>query len=66
MEFPTPYANYFWLPLGEDTERAAAAFTEQGLSTRVFPGEGIRISIGEPEANDLVIKVCAELKAQGL
>ena len=65
-EFPTPYANYFWLPLGERTGRAAAAFTEQGLSTRVFPGEGVRISVGEPEANDLVIKVCAELKAQGL
>lgn len=65
-EFPTPYANYFWLPLGERTGQAAAAFTEQGLSTRVFPGEGVRISVGEPEANDLVIKVCAELKAQGL
>ena len=65
-EFPTPYAHYFWLPLGERTGQAAAAFAEQGLSTRVFPGEGVRISVGEPEANDLVIKVCAELKAQGL
>ena len=25
-EFPTPYANYFWLPLGERTGQAAAAF----------------------------------------
>lgn len=65
-EFPTPYANYFWLPLGADTDAATAAFTAKGLSVRAFSGEGVRISIGEPEANDLVIEVCAALKAQGM
>lgn len=64
-EFPEPYANFFWLPLGERTEQAAAEFLADGLSTRVFDGEGIRISIGEVEANDQVIATCARLKAMG-
>lgn len=64
-DFPEPYANFFWLPLGERTDEAAAQFLAAGLSTRVFSGEGIRISIGEVEANDLVIEVCAKLKAAG-
>ncbi len=64
--FPEPYANFLWLPLGDRTDEAAARFTEAGLSTRVFSGEGIRISIGETEANDRVIDVCSRLVAEGL
>lgn len=59
--FPEPYANFFWLPLGDRTDTVAARFVEQGLSVRVFSGEGIRISIGEHEANDAVIEVMASL-----
>ena len=64
-DFPEPYANFFWLPLGDRTDQAAAEFTKAGLSTRVFPGEGIRISIGESEACDMVIEVCQRLKTAG-
>ncbi|RBP97587.1 histidinol-phosphate transaminase [Bifidobacterium aemilianum] len=63
--FPKPFANFFWLPLGEHTAQAAQAFQAAGLATRVFNGEGIRISVGEREANDRVIQVCAQLKKQG-
>ena len=35
------------------------------MSVRVFSGEGIRISIGEREANGRVISVCADLKRLG-
>lgn len=65
-ECAEPYANFFWLSLGEATDEAAEAFVEAGLSVRVFSGEGIRITIGEPEANDTVIEVCQQLKAQGI
>ena len=64
--FPEPYANFFWLPFGDHTSIAEREFVKSGLSTRVFGSEGIRISIGEPEANDLVIQVCARLKAMGV
>lgn len=65
-DFPEPYANFFWLPLGAKTEEAAARFTAAGLSTRVFEGEGIRISIGEVEANSKVIEICRSLKSEGI
>ncbi len=65
-DFPQPYANYFWLPLGDRTDEAVEAFTAKGLSVRAFSGEGVRISIGEPEASDLVIAVCAQLKERGM
>lgn len=63
---PTPRANYFWLPLGQSTNRAYEEFRDRGLSVRAFPGEGIRISIGETEAMDRVIQVCSFLMEEGL
>lgn len=52
-----PYANFFWVPLGEHTDEANDMFRESGLSVRAFSGEGIRITIGEREANDRVLNV---------
>ncbi|MFP1699713.1 histidinol-phosphate transaminase [Gardnerella piotii] len=60
-----PYANFFWMPFGEDTERANQRFVDAGLSVRAFAGEGIRITIAETEANDRVLKVCESLKKDG-
>jgi len=51
------HANFVWLRLGEDTEAFASACEEAGITIRPFPGEGVRISIGETEANDRVIAV---------
>lgn len=60
---PEPQANFFWLPLGEGTEDAAAAFARQALAVRAFPGEGIRVSLGLPEANDRMLSVCRNLRS---
>lgn len=62
---PAPQANFFWLPLGAKTDAAAARFEKAGLAVRVFSPEGIRISVGESEANDTVIEVCASLAEDG-
>ena len=56
------YANFFWMPFGADTEKVTEHFIAAGLSVRAFAGEGIRISIGEREANDRVLTVCENLK----
>lgn len=64
-EFPESFANFFWLPLGAKTDDAAVMFAQAGLSTRVFGGEGIRITVGEAQANELVIAACARLKSLG-
>lgn len=52
-------ANFLWLRLGEQTMSFAAACDEVGLSVRPFEGEGVRITIGEPEANDRLVQTAA-------
>jgi histidinol-phosphate aminotransferase len=54
---PTTEANFVWLRLGEQTMRFSEACHVAGLSTRPFPGEGVRVSIAEKEANDLFLEV---------
>jgi histidinol-phosphate aminotransferase len=54
---PASEANFVWLRLGEQTASFAAACTAAGVSVRAFDGEGTRVSVGEPEANDLFLSV---------
>jgi histidinol-phosphate aminotransferase len=54
---PASQANFVWLRLGDRTEEFAAACEEAGVVVRPFAGEGARVSIGEPEANDLFLRV---------
>ncbi|MFL4476252.1 histidinol-phosphate transaminase [Paeniglutamicibacter sp. MACA_103] len=56
-------ANFIWLSTGEDTEAVDAALRAAGIWARAFAGEGIRISIGSPEANEAIADaVVAALK----
>ncbi len=52
-------ANFLWLRLDEQTAAFAAACQESGISVRAFAGEGVRVSIGEPAANDAFLEVAA-------
>ena len=52
-------ANFLWLRLGERTPSFAAACDEAGLSVRPFGDEGVRITVGEPEANRRLVEVAA-------
>ncbi|MDQ0991827.1 histidinol-phosphate transaminase [Streptomyces sp. V3I7] len=54
---PETHANFVWLRLGESTAPFAAACEEHGVVVRPFPGEGVRVTIGESEANDIFLKV---------
>ena len=55
--FPEPQGNFVWLPLVERTAEFVAAAEEAGVTVRPFAGEGVRVSIGEPAANDLLLGV---------
>jgi len=50
-------ANFVWLELGDDTADFAAVCERAGLSVRPFGDEGVRVSIGEPAANDTFLAV---------
>ena len=60
-DVPDPQGNFVWFELGERTAELAAAAEERGLVVRPFAGEGARVTIGEPEANDRVIALARDL-----
>lgn len=57
---PATEANFVWLPLGEKSQAFADACGAQALSVRAFVPEGVRVSIGEVEANDRLIQVATD------
>jgi histidinol-phosphate aminotransferase len=54
---PASEANFVWLRLGDRTDEFAAACEEAGVVVRPFSGEGARVTVGEPEANDVFLRV---------
>lgn len=58
-DVPDAQGNFVWLPAGERTVEVAAAFAAAGLIVRAFPGDGIRVSVGEPESIPRVVEVAA-------
>ncbi|MFJ4176164.1 histidinol-phosphate transaminase [Microbacterium sp. NPDC089696] len=61
-DVPDSQANFVWLPTGAQTEAAASVFVENDLVVRPFPGDGIRISVGEEPSVDRVLSVAAALR----
>jgi len=53
-------ANFVWIPLGDRTEEFAKRSEGIAVSIRPFPGEGIRISIGERQALERIIELAKE------
>jgi histidinol-phosphate aminotransferase len=62
---PTSEANFVWLRLGERTVEFAAKCEAAGVMVRPFPGEGARVTIGEPEANDILLAVAGRFRRPG-
>jgi histidinol-phosphate aminotransferase len=60
---PDSEANFVWLATGSRTDSGAATCAEAGVVVRPFSGEGLRVTIGEPEANDIFVKIAAELRS---
>ncbi len=52
---PDTQANFVWMRLGERTAEFAEACEKAGVVVRPFAGEGLRVTIGETEANDLFL-----------
>lgn len=59
--------NFVWLPC--DAARGAElveAFDTAGVLVRAYAGDGVRITVGEPEHNDRVLAALADLSASSL
>ncbi len=49
---PDSQANFVYLPLGPSTDETHLALERNGIVTRPFSDEGIRVTIGSPAEND--------------
>jgi histidinol-phosphate aminotransferase len=56
---PVTEANFVWLRLGEHTTALAQACEAAGIAVRPYAGEGARISIGTPAANDAFLAIAS-------
>ncbi|WP_327289970.1 histidinol-phosphate transaminase [Streptomyces sp. NBC_01198] len=61
---PETQANFVWLRTGEHTEAFAQACERAGVMIRPFPGEGVRISVGETAANDLLLRTAQTFRKE--
>ncbi|MEI2716515.1 MAG: histidinol-phosphate transaminase [Candidatus Nanopelagicales bacterium] len=59
-DVPDTGANFYWVPLGHATEAFAHACRDSGVTVRAFADEGVRITVGEPDANDIVLRLLAD------
>jgi histidinol-phosphate aminotransferase len=64
-EIPEAQGNFVWLALGDRSEEFAGACDEHGVSVRPFQGSGVRVSVGEREANDLFLEVAKSFAPGG-
>ena len=58
---PEAQGNFVWFPVGDRTSAFVAAAEEAGIVVRPFAGEGVRVTIGEPEANDRLVAIAGRL-----
>ncbi|WP_241038513.1 histidinol-phosphate transaminase [Blastococcus litoris] len=56
-------ANFVWLPLGEESAGLAAGLESRAVITRPFAGDGIRVTVGAPEEDDVFLAALDEVRA---
>ena len=65
FDVPEAQGNFLWLPAGPQTQQWATVFADAGVMVRPYasdsPFDGIRITVGEPAANDLALEIAARL-----
>lgn len=57
---PRPHGNFVWLPTGQRTLAAAEVFAAHGIIVRALV-DGLRITIGEVESVDKLLRAAAEV-----
>jgi histidinol-phosphate aminotransferase len=58
---PEAQGNFVWLATGEATAAVAGMLEDDGIIGRVFVGEGVRVSIGEEESVEKLLRSAARV-----
>ncbi len=58
-------ANFVYLPVEDSAMELFVRLEKQGLVTRPFEGEGVRISLGTPPQNDRLLTVLGDIDPTG-
>ncbi|MDD9207767.1 histidinol-phosphate transaminase [Georgenia sp. 10Sc9-8] len=57
---PDAQGNFVWLPIGRRARAFADEARSRGVLVRAFDGEGVRVSVGEADANAIVLELARE------
>ena len=63
-KLPRSDANFVWFPLGSDSTAFSESCQEAGLMVRQYGDDGVRVTIGEAEANSRLIEVAGAFGAR--
>ncbi|MDH6199042.1 histidinol-phosphate aminotransferase [Mycobacterium frederiksbergense] len=55
LDTPVSGANFVWFPVGSRAAELQDACVAQGVSVRAFDGEGVRVTVGDRDAEDAVL-----------
>jgi histidinol-phosphate aminotransferase len=53
---PNSHANFLWLDVGSDSAMLAEFFSDHDAQVQCFDGAGVRISVGNAEDNDRILR----------
>jgi histidinol-phosphate aminotransferase len=56
-------ANFVWLPVGEQAAGLAAALEARAVITRPFAPDGVRVTVGSPEEDDVFLAALDEVRS---
>jgi histidinol-phosphate aminotransferase len=60
-DIPRPHGNFLWFPTGVATAKAYDTFERHGIVARALPPDGLRITVGEAESVEKLLKASAEV-----
>lgn len=62
---PEPQANFVWFDLGPATSHFTGLCAAEKIVVRPFAGEGVRVTVAEPEASLRLLRAYRRLRAEG-
>lgn len=63
IRVPRAQGNFVWLATGAQTQAAADVLERHGIVARVFAGDGIRVTIGEEESVEKLLRAASAIVA---